>query len=129
MKHISIVKKIIISLIIIFAGTISLHAFDDSKYPIKGIHNTLGLSCTDCHKEKNKEDYSSSVSKSCASCHGDPKDLADKTGHLGHTNNIHNSPHWKTAMNCSACHKAHQPTQNLCVQCHEQDGMKRLIVK
>ncbi len=108
---------------------IAQDSINDQKYPISGIHNKLGLACADCHKEKNKAEYSNSVNKGCSSCHGKPEEIADKTGHLGHLNNIHNSPHWGNEINCNMCHKAHKPTQNLCLQCHEQDAMKRLIVK
>ncbi|MFV0480660.1 MAG: cytochrome c3 family protein [Campylobacteraceae bacterium] len=102
---------------------------NDADYPLNGIHKKLDLTCTDCHKEEKKEDYSNAMYGSCFSCHGTPAKLTESTGYLGHTNNIHDSPHWGNQIACDTCHKAHKPTQNLCLQCHEQNVMKNLFVK
>lgn len=98
------------------------------NYPMDGIHKKLGLSCTDCHSESKGEDYSNAMLKTCLQCHESYEKVKERTGHLGHNNNIHQSPHFED-LACDVCHKTHKPSQNLCVQCHGQQTMKKLIVK
>lgn len=102
--------------------------FTAKNYPIEGIHKKLGLSCTDCHSESKPEEYSSAALNTCLNCHESNEKLKERTGHLGHTNNVHQSPHFES-LACDVCHKSHKPSQNLCVQCHGQKTMKQLIVK
>ncbi|WP_069633104.1 cytochrome c3 family protein [Campylobacter pinnipediorum] len=102
--------------------------FSKNAFPIKGIHEKLGLDCKDCHKEKNQKDYSSAMNSSCLECHGSYKKLGEATGHLGHNDNIHANPHYES-LDCDTCHKAHKPTVNMCLRCHTQDSMKKLEVK
>lgn len=112
--------------------------FDETHFPIYGIHKRLGLSCVDCHFEKEPKDYSSAMNISCKKCHGGNDKLADYTSGLGHNNNIHKSPHYE-ALDCDICHKSHIDTnalkdpnkQNkiLCASCHGQKVMQNLIAK
>ena len=113
-------------------------AFDKEHFPIYGIHKKLELTCTDCHLEKNPQDYSSAMNRSCEKCHGDSKTLADYTSGLGHNNNIHQSPHYES-LDCDICHKSHtdvSAVENpntrqkvLCAQCHGQESMQKLIAR
>lgn len=102
--------------------------FSSKAFPIKGIHQKLGLDCKDCHKEANEKDYSSAMNGSCLDCHVSYAKLGEATGHLGHNDNIHANPHYES-LDCDTCHKAHKPTVNLCLYCHTQDSMKNLVVK
>lgn len=103
--------------------------FDDAHYPISGIHKKLDLKCTDCHRENKPEEYSSITYDSCFACHKSPESVAERTSHLGHINNIHNSPHWGLELSCDNCHKSHKEPVNMCLQCHGQKTLKNLIVK
>lgn len=99
-----------------------------SQYAIDGIHKKLNLGCKECHSESKEEDYSNAMKETCFKCHESYEKLKERTGHLGHTNNVHASPHF-TNIDCDICHKSHKPSQNLCLQCHGQQTMKQLIVK
>lgn len=102
--------------------------FDVKNFPLMGIHQKLSLKCTDCHKEAEQKDYSSAMNSSCLDCHKSYEKLAERTGVLGHTDNIHANPHYES-LDCDTCHKTHTPTVNMCVRCHTQDTLKSLIVK
>lgn len=102
--------------------------FSQKAFPITGVHQKLNLDCKSCHLEKDQKDYSSAMQSSCLACHGSYDKLAEATGGLGHNDNIHKSPHY-AALDCDNCHKAHQPTVNMCLRCHTQDSMKKLKVK
>lgn len=105
--------------------------FTAQNYPLDGIHKKLGLTCTDCHSESKPEAYSSEMLGSCLKCHGNYETIKERTAHLGHNNNVHQSPHFEN-LACDVCHKSHsKPTSNsnLCVQCHGQKTMKQLFVK
>ncbi|AGZ81723.1 cytochrome c3 family protein [Campylobacter fetus] len=102
--------------------------FSSNAFPITGVHKKLNLDCKSCHLEADKKDYSAAMQKSCLACHGSYEKIAEATGGLGHNDNIHKSPHYE-ALDCDNCHKAHQPTINMCLRCHTQDSMKKLQVK
>ncbi|MBE2985380.1 cytochrome c3 family protein [Campylobacter sp. RM9344] len=102
--------------------------FSPKIFPIQGIHKKLNLACIDCHKDEKQKDYSSAMNNSCLSCHGSYSKLGETTGHLGHNDNIHANPHYES-LDCDTCHKSHQPSVNMCLRCHTQDSMKKLIVK
>lgn len=102
--------------------------FSDSKFHVDGIHAKLGLSCNDCHLEKDKKDFSSRTKEACMKCHGDYEKISQLTGHLGYNDDPHKNPHYES-LSCDTCHKTHQPSVNMCVRCHTQESMKKLIVK
>lgn len=102
--------------------------FSESAFAIQGIHKKLNLVCSDCHKDQKQEQFSSEMKDSCLSCHKSYEKIAEATGHLGHDDNIHKSPHYES-LSCDTCHKAHKPSVNMCLRCHTQDSMKNLIVK
>ena len=102
--------------------------FSQKSFPIKGTHKKLGLDCKDCHKEGDVKEYSSAMNESCLKCHGSYAGLAQATGALGHNDNIHANPHYES-LDCDTCHKAHKPTVNMCLRCHTQESMKKLVVK
>ncbi|MBR8465980.1 cytochrome c3 family protein [Campylobacter sp. faydin G-140] len=102
--------------------------FSKETFAIKGIHQKLGLDCTDCHKEPDEKMYSSAMNNSCLECHGSYAKLGERTGALGHNDNIHASPHFE-ALDCDTCHKSHKPSVNMCLRCHTQDSIKNLEVR
>lgn len=84
------------------------------KLPLVHTHQLSGMSCARCHGDgKKKEAVETEV---CESCH-DPVKLAQKTAQVK-PENPHTSPHYGTALNCTFCHRAHEPSENFCAQCH-----------
>ncbi len=110
-----------------FAANLDLNTFTKENYPIKAHHEKLGFDCKNCHKEKNPNEYKALKTDECWSCHKSYKRLAERSGHLGYDDNIHSSPHYPN-MDCNNCHKSHKSSQNYCVMCHSQDGMKKILV-
>lgn len=102
--------------------------FSEHRFKITGIHKKLGLKCSNCHLEKDPSQYSSAMNKSCRACHGSQEKLIEATGALGHNDNIHAGPHYEN-LDCDNCHKAHSKPVNMCIRCHTQNSMKKLVVK
>ncbi|WP_052433500.1 cytochrome c3 family protein [Sulfurospirillum arsenophilum] len=142
----TLIKLIIMTLFVLCTATLVVAAENSTKplplmptsdkftaqnYPVEGIHKKLGLTCTDCHRENKPEAYSSEMLGSCLKCHDSYEKIKERTGHLGHNNNVHQSPHFEN-LACDVCHKSHSKplsNSNLCVQCHGQNTMKQLLVK
>lgn len=106
-------------------------------------HRQAGLTCTDCHDRtaetakqeeemyRNKE-YSDPIDRReydaqfCLKCHESYKAVAAKTAHLKEEwgRNPHESHNGE--LDCSVCHRVHQPSVFLCSQCHKADWKSRL---
>jgi len=125
-----IISFFVLGLIFLWASDVPQNTAtsNNHQYAIDGIHKKLSLGCKECHRELKQEDYSSAMKETCLTCHENYEKLKERTGHLGHNNNVHASPHF-TNIDCDICHKSHKPSQNLCLQCHGQQTMKQLIVK
>lgn len=52
----------------------------------------------------------------CLSCHGDQAALVESTKNLDP--NPHASPHPGAKLDCSRCHRMHEPSEYPCIQCH-----------
>lgn len=71
------------------------------------------IKCEKCHQGQ----FNNRVpTDACTGCHLSGIELAKKKE--GVFLNPHNSPHWGTTVECSVCHKEHQPSQLICVNCH-----------
>ncbi|MBM6704457.1 cytochrome c3 family protein [Sutterella massiliensis] len=78
-------------------------------------HLGYGLKCETCHKSAGMPQPGARVSKdTCKSCH-DPAELAKKTAKLDQ------NPHYNHLgdVNCTECHKGHQPSTLMCNDCHK----------
>lgn len=97
---------------------------DPAKYPLKGSHKEMELTCDSCHATG---DYNVRVTQeTCFTCHESYEVLAEKTAKLGYDDNIHAAPHYPK-MDCDLCHKVHKEEGNVyCVTCHTQESMLKL---
>ena len=86
------------------------------KIPLAHTHQLSGMSCAKCHGEGKKNAVETEV---CESCH-DPLKLSKKTADVK-PENPHTSPHYGTSLNCTYCHRQHEPSENFCAQCHRFD--------
>lgn len=97
------------------------------KYPIKPHHQKISLRCTDCHENQGNdpEKFEFIDDEGCLSCHGSKEKIAKRTGYkdLFHTN-PHNSYHDGPTLNCDECHHVHEPSVNMCIECHEKEVPK-----
>lgn len=80
------------------------------------IHQNKGIVCKNCHGEKQTEAPEEGI---CQKCH--PIDaLVKKTTPIDKTKqNPHYSPHYLDSLECTNCHKAHQPSVDFCASCHD----------
>lgn len=97
---------------------------DPAKYPLKGSHKDMELTCDSCHTTG---DYNVRVTQeTCFTCHESYEVLAERTAKLGYDDNIHAAPHYPK-MDCDLCHKVHKEEGNVyCVTCHTQESMLKL---
>lgn len=97
-------------------------SWSDSPY-LDAIHGRGNVSCLACHGSKAPAMHAVADSRNCVACHGRLECLAEKTtpadfpernphsSHLGHTA-------------CTDCHKAHQSSGAVCLNCHKNFRMK-----
>ncbi|MDW7673326.1 MAG: cytochrome c3 family protein [Bacillota bacterium] len=88
-----------------------------SKY-LDANHLNAGLECDTCHSELPEEGAPDTPpQETCLSCHyGSYDELANTTKYLVELN-PHNSHDGQ--LDCDWCHKAHEPFNNYCGECHE----------
>lgn len=94
------------------------------KYTIKPHHEKLSLDCIHCHEGQgtDPEQFEFIDDAGCLSCHGSKEKIAKRTEYMDlfHTN-PHNSFHDGPTLNCDECHQVHQPSINMCTECHEKE--------
>lgn len=78
-------------------------------------HKANGLECADCHDEATPQKDSWVEWEKCLSCHGQRKDIAEKTKAMGKFNPHDN--HLGEA-DCMICHHGHEKSSLYCVNCH-----------
>lgn len=86
------------------------------KLPLVHSHQLSGMTCVKCHGEGKKKPVETEV---CESCH-DPLKVEKKTAGVK-PENPHTSPHYGNTLNCTYCHRQHEPSENFCLQCHTFD--------
>ena len=80
------------------------------------LHESLGLSCSDCHGDLKKKEPAPMFA--CLQCH-DTKELAATTKDVKPTN-PHQNRHNGTETNCNSCHHQHKSSENACIGCHQR---------
>ncbi len=93
-----------------------------SAQDLASFHNNMG-GCQACHgtnavTPNTVPDDEIALNKNCMACHGDFKKLADKSKHFD-PHNSHLSD--RSAINCTACHTAHNKPKLVCNDCHTFD--------
>lgn len=93
-----------------------------SAQDLASFHNNMG-GCQACHgtnavMPNTVPDDEIALNKNCMACHGDFKKLADKSKHFD-PHNSHLSD--RSAINCTACHTAHNKPKLVCNDCHTFD--------
>ena len=94
------------------------------KYPIKPHHEKLSLDCIHCHEDQgdDPENFEFIGDKGCLSCHGSKDKIAKRTHYMDlFETNPHNSYHDGPTLSCDECHQEHQPSINMCMDCHEKE--------
>lgn len=91
----------------------------DGNYKIKSYHQKLQLECKHCHGDGPKEEYEELEDESCLSCHKTKDLLADRLQFMDEfETNPHNSVHDGKSLSCYECHMSHEPSVNMCADCH-----------
>ena len=77
-------------------------------------HTAQGVSCQQCHQQKNPTKPKPVATATCFTCHGSHEALAQKT------KDKDPNPHYTHMgdMNCNECHRIHTPSVNMCSSCH-----------
>lgn len=102
------------------------------EFPIKSHHEALSLDCVHCHEGQghNPKEFQATGDEACLSCHKDKKSLAQRLEfmdvlHVNPHNSIHDGPN----LFCDECHNEHQPSINMCAECHEKEIEHKVWMK
>lgn len=97
------------------------------KYPIKKHHEKLSLDCVHCHEGQGTDpkNFEFIGDEGCLACHKSKKRIAQRTEFMDafHTN-PHNSFHDGPTLACDECHQVHEPSINMCSECHSKEVPK-----
>lgn len=91
------------------------------KYHLKKTHAGLSLECIFCHAEQgnNPEKFEAPEETVCLECHKSKQYLADRLAFMDTLKaNPHNSVHDGPNLYCDECHREHEPSVNMCSECH-----------
>ncbi|RPI59032.1 MAG: hypothetical protein EHM56_00110 [Chloroflexi bacterium] len=120
------------------AGTVSAHysSWESSDY-LAHAHAQAAVTCQDCHPTTVTESISkilASVTREsavalqgvevqaehsneeCFACHGSYEETVQRTAYMAA--NPHDSHLIGEQLDCVACHKIHEPSQDYCAECH-----------
>ena len=91
-----------------------------AQYTLKPHHKALKFECVMCHQGNDPEKFEPLETEDCLACHGTAKKVADRLQFMdiNHTN-PHNSFHDGYSLDCYECHAEHEPSSNLCADCHK----------
>lgn len=104
--------------------TLQISSEQKAKYPLKSYHAILSLQCIYCHEgqEKDVSEFEDPEETACLSCHKNKEYLAERLAFMDTLKaNPHNSVHDGKNLSCDECHHEHQPSENMCAQCHEKE--------
>ncbi|SEF48236.1 cytochrome c3 family protein [Vibrio hangzhouensis] len=89
------------------------------EYTLKPHHKALKFDCVMCHEGNDPDEFEPLETENCLSCHGSAQKVADRLKFMdaNHTN-PHNSFHDALSLDCYECHAEHEPSTNLCADCH-----------
>lgn len=79
-------------------------------------HGTRGVTCESCHGTKAPQPGAKVETAKCNTCHGS----LDKVAELTKAKKLDPDPHYNhlVGLDCNECHKGHQPSVNMCSNCH-----------
>lgn len=113
-------------------STITVTPEQKEKYPLKSTHAGLSLECVFCHVDQGKdpEHFEAAEEEACLSCHKSKVYLAERLSFMDtHKANPHNSVHDGPNLYCDECHKEHEPSINMCAECHEKEIQNNVWMK
>lgn len=96
-------------------------------------HKDLGLTCVDCHTVTAADGTTKVVAdagtrEACLACHTDWDAIVASTADMAGTVTVYNktgvyNPHdnHRGDVNCGECHKMHESSRLLCVECHNME--------
>lgn len=102
------------------------------KYPLKKVHASLSLECVFCHKNQgdDPEHFEAVEEEACLSCHKTKVYLAKRLSFMDvHKANPHNSVHDGPNLYCDECHREHEPSVNMCSECHQKEIENKIWMK
>lgn len=116
MKLLGSTPAVLAAIFLTFAATFA------NAQSLKPQHQALSGNCAACHGAQGK--FLVPQDAACQSCHGSYAELAKKTAEKQKADrnpepNPHTSGHYGETLNCTACHKEHQPAEVYCNNCHE----------
>lgn len=82
-------------------------------------HKAMDISCLDCHGVTTPKPASVFNNQGCINCHGSIDEVAEVTK----VKNLYPDPHYNhlVELGCTECHQGHQPSVNMCNDCHNID--------
>lgn len=95
-----------------------------NEFPIKAHHEELSFKCIFCHEGQGDEpkEFFAPGDEACLSCHKSKEFMAKRLKFMDKLHvNPHNSIHDGPILFCDECHLEHQPSTNMCIECHEND--------
>ncbi len=106
-------RKLVTSLFVGILAVFSCSVFAQNTATLAERHVQNGQNCAACHSEN--PPAQAVPTEKCQSCHGEFEAMKEKT------KDCKPNPHY-THMGdqpCEECHKGHQPSVNMCAQCHK----------
>ena len=106
-------RKLFTSLFVGILAFFSCSVFAQNSATLAEKHVQNGQNCAACHSEN--PPAQAVPTEKCQSCHGGFEAMKEKT------KDCKPNPHY-THMGdqpCEECHKGHQPSVNMCAQCHK----------
>ncbi|TLP36914.1 cytochrome c3 family protein [Arcobacter arenosus] len=94
------------------------------EFPVKSHHAELSFECVFCHEGQGDDpkQFSAPGDDGCLSCHKTKEFLAKRLEFMDKLHvNPHNSIHDGPVLFCDECHMEHEPSRNMCIECHEHD--------
>lgn len=96
----------------------------EKQFPSKDHHAKLSLACIACHDGQgaDPQEFTTPGDEGCLSCHKSKEYLAERLKFMDRLHvNPHNSIHDGPTLYCDECHYEHQPSVNMCSDCHEKE--------
>lgn len=104
--------------------TIKVTQAQKDKFHLKKTHAGLSLECVYCHMDQgdDPEKFELPDEEVCLNCHQSKEYLAQRLEFMDTLKaNPHNSIHDGPNLYCDECHREHQPSINMCAECHEKE--------
>lgn len=102
------------------------------KYHLKPVHGQLYFDCIFCHEGQgnNPENFEAPDEEVCLACHKSKLYLAKRLEFMDTLKaNPHNSVHDGPNLYCDECHREHEPSVNMCSECHLKEIKNNIWMK